>query len=284
MSKIVWLASYPKSGNTWLRAFLTNFQDDAGRTIDINALAFGTRLNDRAWFDDALGLESSDMTDQEIEDHRPAVCRYFANQSPGTLYIKTHDAYTLTTRGEPLIPSDVTQGAIYVTRDPLDVAVSFAHHLNENIEVTIRRLASETATLSRSNRGLKGQLRERLLSWSGHVLSWLDQCAIPVHVIRYEDMACRPIETFAAAVRFLGWVEDCDRLRRAVANSSFEVLRQQEQVHGFRERYPEAASFFRRGQTGAWREVLTKEQEARIVRDHGLVMGRVGYLPHNADS
>jgi hypothetical protein len=140
VSRVVWLASYPKSGNTWLRAFLTSFHRDDGRAIDINSLQFGTRLNDRACFDDALGLESSDMTDQEIDEYRPTVCRYLANQSAGTLYIKTHDAYTLIAAGEPLIPSDVTQGAIYVTRDPLDIAVSFAHHLNENIEVTIRRL------------------------------------------------------------------------------------------------------------------------------------------------
>ncbi|MEJ2083836.1 MAG: sulfotransferase, partial [Acidobacteriota bacterium] len=38
MTGIVWLASYPKSGNTWLRAFLMNFLDPGKRPVDINQL------------------------------------------------------------------------------------------------------------------------------------------------------------------------------------------------------------------------------------------------------
>ena len=277
MSRIVWLASYPKSGNTWLRAFLANFKRDGDEPININALGVGAGASDRGLFDSALGVESSDMTEEEIECCRPDAYRYLAAQSAETLYLKIHDAYTLTSRGDPLIPADVTSGAIYVTRDPLDVAVSFAHHYSKTLEEAVERIARDTLTVSASTGRLRTQLRQRLLSWSRHVLSWLDQSAIPVHVMRYEDMSLQPIETFTAAVRFLGWAEDVDRVRRAVEFSSFEVLRQQEYSHGFKERL-HGPLFFRQGRPGAWREALTREQVARVIGDHGPVMRRLGYL------
>jgi hypothetical protein len=278
MSEIVWLASYPKSGNTWLRVFLANFQRDTGQPVEINSLDVGALAVDRKLFDSALGVASSDMTPEEIECCRPEVCRHLAARSAATLYITTHDAYTFTSAGEPLIPADVTRGAIYVARNPLDVAVSFAHHFIKPVEAAVERLGMEHTIGDGAPGRLRTQLRQRLLSWSRHVLSWLDQRIIPVHVMRYEDMSLRPIETFSGAVRFLGWEEDVDRIHRAVMFSSFETLRQQEQSQGFKERQPGVSSFFRQGRAGGWHEVLTEEQVARIISDHGPVMRRLGYL------
>src|ERR1035438_8198169 len=70
MSEIVWLASYPKSGNTWLRVFLSNFLRPNAVPADINELEFGVGAHDRALFDSALGVESADLTEEEIECHR----------------------------------------------------------------------------------------------------------------------------------------------------------------------------------------------------------------------
>jgi hypothetical protein len=278
MSRIVWLASYPKSGNTWLRAFLTSFQYDNRGPVDINSLLARAWASDRSLFDQASGVESSDMTEEEIECYRPDVYRHLAARATETIYLKTHDAFTFTSSGDSLIPADVTHGAVYVVRNPLDVAVSFAHYLTTTTDEAIQRLARETMTLCGNPDCLKPQVKQRLLSWSRHVSSWLDQKTIPIHVMRYEDMSLRPIETFAAAARFLGWEDDVARVRRAVAFSSFEVLRGQEQSHGFKERVPGVAAFFRRGRVDGWRDVLTEEQASRIVADHGPVMRRLGYL------
>lgn len=278
MSRIVWLASYPKSGNTWLRVFLSNFQRDDGQPVDIDKVDLGIVASARNLFDSALGVESSDMTAKEIDYYRPGVYRHLAAQSAETLYVKVHDAYGSTSAGDPLIPSAATSSTIYVARNPLDVAISFAHHLRESVARTIDRMSDETTSLSTNEGHLSTQLKQRLLSWSEHVSSWLDQRAIPVHLIRYEDMSHRPVETFASAVRFLGWEEDLDRVRRAVAFSSFEILREQESAHGFKEKRSGTESFFRQGRAGAWREVLTEAQVAQIVRDHGPVMRRLAYL------
>ena len=139
-------------------------------------------------------------------------------------------------------------------------------------------MRDEKFVLSRSADALNSQLPQRLLSWSGHVLSWVEQRAIPVQLLRYEDMHSRPAETFAAAVRSAGLPDDRDRLRRALANSSFPVLQAQEQEHGFRERPEGARAFFRRGRPGSWQKGLSAGQVTQLLRDHGDVMRRYGYV------
>lgn len=279
MSRIIWLASYPKSGNTWLRTFLVNFQNGDNRAADINNLDLGGISSDRRAADDALGVECSDLTLEELDRYRPAIYRHIANRSEKTLFIKIHDAYTLNSDADPLIPADVTTAAVYLVRNPLDVAISFAHHASKTLDETIDRMSSENMSIARHHNRLDFQLPQRLLSWSQHVSSWLDQRAIPVRMMRYEDMHRRPFEEFAETVRFIGLEVDLDRLRRAVAFSSFEALRQQELEKGFREKPYGAASFFRSGRVDGWRDTLTRNQVERVVGDHGAVMRRLGYLP-----
>jgi hypothetical protein len=101
--------------------------------------------------------------------------------------------------------------------------------------------------------------------------------------MRYEDMYGQPFETFQAAVRFAGLDDDAARIERALEHSSFSTLQQQEREHGFREKTPRAPSFFRQGRIGAWRQVLSEAQVARLVQDHGEVMRRFGYLDDTGD-
>jgi hypothetical protein len=278
MRRIVWLASYPKSGNTWLRTFLANFQGDGERPADINNLDIGDVFSSRRAADDALGVESSDLTRDELDRCRPAIYRSIANRADKTLFIKVHDAYTVNSGAEPLIPADVTMVAVYLVRNPLDVAVSFARHSNKTLDETIDRMSGKAMSLSDHHDRLDFQLPQRLLSWSEHVLSWLDQRAIRVRVMRYEDLSRQPFEEFAETVRFMGLDVDAERVRRAIAFSSFDALRQQELEHGFREKPFGATSFFHSGRIGTWREALNPKQVERLVRDNGAVMRRLGYL------
>lgn len=278
MNQIVWLASYPKSGNTWLRLFLANFLRNSRTPIDINDIGFRAVASNRRMADEAMGVECSDMTADEIDGYRPALYRHLAMTSEAPLYLKIHDAHTGTTDGQPLIPSDVSRAVVYVVRNPLDVAVSFAHHSSKTIDEIIERMACDTAALAGHCDRLHFQLRQRLLAWSHHVESWLDQSFIPVRVMRYEDTCRDPVEAFSSAIHFLGLERNPERIRRAVQFSSFDSLRCQESEKGFKEKPFGAASFFRFGKPGAWREILTDRQVDRVIADHGEVMRRLGYL------
>ena len=168
-----------------MRTFLTNYWRDADEPIDINSLEGGPIASARTVFDESVGVEASDLTSEEIERLRPYVYEQIAADSEDTLFLKAHDAYTFTPEGIPLLSKKATQGAIYLIRNPLDVAVSFTHHSNRPVEKMIPRMADpEMAFVNNPNR-LYNQLVQNLLTWSGHVLNWVDEPGLDVLVLRY---------------------------------------------------------------------------------------------------
>lgn len=275
---IIWLASYPKSGNTWFRVFLSNLFNDSHEPADINNLHETPIASARQPFDDVTGLPSSDLTFQEVEQLRPEVYRYQAQELDGIQYRKVHDAYTYLEDGSPLFPTDVSLGAIYFIRNPLDVLISFAHHSAKEPADMIEVLNDPGKAFGKSPKRLFNQLRQKLSTWSGHVKSWLDQQNIPVHVMRYEDMRRSPKNTFLQAVNFLNLEVGEESVEEALKKSDLSVLKEQEKKKGFKEKMIKADSFFRKGQVGEWKEVLTKDQVDQIVNEHAEVMKRFGYL------
>jgi hypothetical protein len=285
MNGIVWLASYPKSGNTWFRAFLTNFLRDGEEPAKINALGGGPIASARGPFDDAVGYDSGELTFDETDRLRPEVYLHLAQRTPpeggvaGARFCKVHDAYTFLPDGRPLFPPEATRSALHFVRNPLDVCVSSAHHSgHERYDRVVKDMGDPARCLAAADAAESNQLRQRLLTWSGHALSWADAPGIRVLTLRYEDMIARPEETFGAAVRFVGLPDDAARVKKAIAFSRFEELKKQEEAHGFYEKMARAKVFFRRGETGAWRGALTPEQSAKLIADHAAAMRRFGYL------
>ncbi|MBL8131898.1 MAG: sulfotransferase domain-containing protein [Anaerolineae bacterium] len=287
MAKITWLASFPKSGNTWMRVFLTNYWRDADTPADINDLEDTPIASARALFDEALGVDSGDLTVEEIDALRPAVYRQFAADLDQMGYeerfCKIHDAYTVLPNGEPFFPPDVTARAIYILRNPLDLAVSYANHMHSTLAEAVKRMSSADHRLAYSRTGLSHQVHQHLLTWSGHVTSWMSVTAFPVHLVRYEDMIADPFSAFAGVVRFIDERAAADgideaRLEKAIRFSAFEELQRQEKERGFREKMARSESFFRKGKVGTWREKLTDDLVAQIVHDHHQVMQKYGYL------
>jgi len=276
--KIVWLASYPKSGNTWFRAFLTALLNPGCSEVDINNLHPTTIASSRQLFDELAGVSSADLTNGEIERLRPQVYRQNALESEDMIYHKIHDAWTRLPGGEPLIPADVTCAVVYFIRNPLDVVLSFAHHLNTSIDKTIAIMNNPAYAFCERRDRLHNQLSQRLLTWSGHVKSWVDESGLPVLIMRYEDMLALPEETFARAVSFLGLNQTPGEIHAALDYCTFARLQKQEVEKGFAEKSAKADSFFRKGIAGEWQQVLTKEQVKRITDEQGEIMERFGYL------
>ncbi len=278
MGKIFLLASYPKSGSTWLRALLTNYRHNAASPVSINELDAAPVATDRHVFDETVCLESSDLRVDEIEHYFPRFLREIAT-GDAPLLIKVHGAYTRNAAGEPLFPEDAIAGAVYIVRNPLDIVSSYAHHADRTVDEIIDMMASDAHGLDLSPDRLYDQLPTKLLSWSRHVLGWLDDHGLNLHLVRYEELVAGPVSALAGVLRFLGWEVDGARVRRAVEFSDFGCLSEQERRQGFCEKQPSARCFFRRGTAGSWRSELSEEQVRRVVRDHGQAMERLGYLP-----
>lgn len=275
---IIWLASYPKSGNTWFRIFLSNPFSDSPLPVNINNLTETPISSNREIIDSYLGMHSSELTVDEIDKLRPEVFRKFSDETEGIAYLKTHEAWTLNSRGLPLFPEEITKGVIYIIRNPLDVAISYSFHNGESIDNTIALLNNDLSKLGERNDRLNFQTQQILTSWSNHVTSWTDDSKLPVYVIRYEDMLDHPQEIFKSALDFLNLEYEDSEIIRAINNSSFDTLKAMETMEGFKERSMHSEAFFRKGRANDWETELSLAQISEIVRNNESSMIRFGYL------
>ena len=275
MGNIVWLASYPKSGNTWLRAFLLNLITDAEEPVDINKMAALTEGDSQAhWYATFDSRPLAELNTEDFARLRPKVHAHIAARSPNSVFVKTHNAL-IESAGVPMITQSETAGVIYVVRNPLDVALSYSDHLGVQMGDIIDLMAKRGFVTPAS----ATHIPEHHSDWSSHVKSWTGMPHPAVHVVRYEDMSSKPAPTFGAIARFLGINPNRDALMRAVRFSSFRVLKAQEKKNGFIERTPVQESFFRAGKSGAWRKQLTDRQIRCFLANHREQMERFDYVP-----
>ncbi|SLN37574.1 Sulfotransferase domain protein [Roseovarius litorisediminis] len=265
LRRIIWLASYPKSGNTWIRSLLAHYFMPAGMAPDINNLRkFTTGDVRQDFFDAAAGKPFRGETIEEWANIRQKAIRLIAASKQGSHFVKTH-CQAVNYLGADLIPPEVTQGAIYLIRNPFDLAPSFARHQSADIDAAIERMANPDSVM-----GTETGIYDALGRWDDHIKSWTTAPGLPRYVIRYEDMLDKPAKTVRSLLeKFLSVKFDNPRLARAIKANSFEAMKKQEETLGFSEKPRGMKSFFAKGQAGVWREDLTPEQVARI-REHFL--------------
>jgi len=274
MSKILWLASYPKSGNTWLRLFLSAYHADRPAKINETGPFSYDDMSPYTW-QMVAPKPLDECSHEEMAAMRGAYLAHLTNIGNGDrVFVKTHAC-----RGEleeyPVIPLWCSEAAIYIVRDPRDVVCSYAHHCEDSYDRTIELLQHENQIINIKSR------YHVIGSWTQNIRSWLTNEGrhgeLKRLVLRYEDMLNKPHATFGTVVRFLGWDFDDARLHRAIISCSFDNLADQEKISGFRECSPTGVSFFRKGQPGGWRDELNHEQISRIEDAHGETMEVLGY-------
>lgn len=275
MGRILWLASYPKSGNTWVRIFLANLLKGDGAPVDINRVGEATLaepgtagfslIDPRPW---------QEWSPAEIARMRPKVQERIAATVEGIVPVKTHSAF-VRDHGVSSINMAVSHGAIYVVRNPLDIAVSYAHHQGMEIDAIIALMGQSMFRTPTNGTNV----HEVMGSWSEHVASWTANPSPQLHVMRYEDMLANPERVFLALARFMRVEADEANVRTAAANAAFDKVAAMEARGGFVERTPAQERFFRSGRSGGWRDVLSKSQVKAIVTVHSEQMARFGYLP-----
>lgn len=276
---IIWLASYPKSGNTWTRNFLHNLlnvisgKGEEGHNINAMGLRSTWEIAAKP-FEKLIGRPVDQCSREEIAAVRHTVQEQIMENAGGLAFVKTHHALVMD-RKKPTINFDVTAGAIYIVRNPLDVAISFSHHMNASIDEAIEQMAlkdSETPVSAQAVYEVYG-------SWSQHVESWTRKPHRTILVMRYEDMLDNPNETFSTLARHLRLPASKEQVERAIELSSFKELSEQEDRLGFGERPKQAKKFFRSGTTGQWLHELSDDQVQRIITVHKVQMERFGYVP-----
>jgi hypothetical protein len=258
--------------------FLSNYLKNTAEPVSLEEIESTPIASNAIDFEEITALNPFELTAEEVDLYRPDMYRALseeAEKAEEISYKKVHDAYTLNKNGEPLFPEEVSKSAVYFVRNPLDVCVSYANHSAKEIQNTFALLLNEEASIQ----GRKsGQLRQILMSWKSHVQSWKNQTLIPVHLVRYEDILQKPVETFGSIVRFLGLEYRQERLEQAIRHSDFKLLQQMEQENGFKERLQLSKKFFWKGKIGNYREYLSEEQIQRIMEYNYDTMKEFGYI------
>lgn len=275
MGGIIWLASYPKSGNTWTRTFIHNLLLNPEGPIAVNSIdAFVLGDMGKAGFAKIAGKPFEELSRLEIARLRPQLHESFTRAHPDSVFVKTHSclgsAFNI-----PLITMEYTAGAIYVVRNPLDVVISLADHFGVGLDEAMEILNDPRAVTKET----EALWEFALGSWSGHVRSWMQFDRKYCFWMRYEDMLEKPVPTFGGLVKFLGLNPPEERLLKAIDFSSFDVVQKLEEQTGFKEKPDTNERFFRVGKSGQWKEVLSDAQIDRIVKTHHDTMKLFDYLP-----
>lgn len=282
--KLFWLASYPKSGNTWTRAFIANLCNESDEPVHINELSTGAIASGREWVGAAFDFDINELSPEEVDRLRPLAYEWLSIQATEFEHHKTHDAYSYVDQDKrvPMFPASATAGALVIVRNPLDVVISYAHHNNRSIDKTIADLNSQEHAMCAKLGRIYKQLRQSIGNWSDFNRSWM-QAPINKKFVRYEDMKTDPIDTFVGIATFLRLPNDREAVDTALRKCRIEVLQAQEKLTPFKEKSIVAKSFFRKGVVGDWREKLKPEQTRLIVDHHYEMMLELGYVNQHGE-
>lgn len=270
---ILWLASYPKSGNTWVRIFLENLfrnSPEPASINDLNVVSFGDAQ--RELYQRLTPRPLDELGDDELHALRLPLQEKLASR-PETSIVKTHNRIGMV-NGTPVISLAHTMGAIYIVRNVFDVAVSFANHYDGTMEQVIDGLCRETMHTPTT----QAAIIQYLGPWSEHYRSWTTIPGFEPLVLRYEDLRARPFKEFSRVVKFLKLPSAPERVKRAVRFSSFEEVSKQETSQGFRERVRADQKFFRQGKVGGWRQHLSEDHVKTLIDAHGDVLRQLRYI------
>lgn len=253
--QVVWLASYPKSGNTWLRFLIYNYLHG--------------ELEDRS----AVGRTLPDI--HNMGGYEPP-------EDTGRVFIKTH--FRLGPK-HPLM--EFTRGFIYVLRDPRDVLLSNLNYYRLGAQGQFDEVAFAKTFIARM--GVPQWIDIGAGNWVQHAASWLDGLArMPGLVLRYEDIKADPEGQMTRVAEFIDGKADPDRVRRAVAASSLSSMREmEEREHETGKDSAEfvinpqnaasGARFVNEGRSGQSLAALSEEMENAFRDRFGEACGLLGY-------
>jgi hypothetical protein len=270
---LIWLASYPKSGNTWLRCFFSAlFYEEK---FDLNHLEFNELFSDENIFSLLVKKKITDFNEYQLEIERRKVLDFYLMTKPSPYLLKIHDKYTLSSYDDlPVFHTNRPTAVIYIVRNPFDVTLSFSRYLDVSVDEIINRYVCKSeATIFMNHR-----FPRQIGTWQEHLMSWKEQMEIPVIFVRYEDLKMNPYQNFKKIISFLALDFNEHKIREAIKRSEFNTLKQMESMGGFRERLLKDVPFFHSGDIDEGEIELSFTQKQKIKEQNQEAMKIFGYL------
>ena len=274
---IIWIASYPKSGNTWMRSILASlFYSDKG-SFDFNLIKNITNFDNIKNYKKAIGDTAEKIGSLKSISRYRLTAQEFFNKKNKVTFFKTHSA-NIKIDNHPYTSPETTKGVIYMVRDPRDIILSYSSFSKKSLSETIGILKNEKYSVANPNSGFT-TLWSR---WDYHISSWYS-LDVPKIFIRYEDLLDFPIQTTVQIIFFLrdklGIKCDFtdDKILNTIKNTSFAALKEREKKQGFEESIY-GTNFFNTGKKNLWKENFSPSQSKEIEEIFFETMVKFNYL------
>ena len=267
---IIWIASYPRSGSTWIRALISTylFSEKENKVFDnIKKIINFPNINHFKGIFEINKFLKEELKDKKKKDKKKfEISKYWIaaqkkiNLNKEITFLKTHN-FGGSLEGNDFTNSENTLGVIYLVRDPRSVAISNAHHNNISFDQSVNDLLDEKIFATN-----EGNLLEFRSSWRVNYLSWKNR-QYPKIIIRYEDLHKDTFQIYKKILNFINTFQKIDindlKIKNTIDTCKFENLSNLEDSIGFSERLKNN-KFFRKGSVDEWKTELNKNQIKKI--------------------
>ena len=264
---IIWLASYPKSGNTWVRSLLSAYYYSKNGNFSFELLKNIGLYPQKKYFDIKINKPGEinsywDISQKKIISKKKKII------------LKTHNSL-LALNGKNFTKPEYTLGIIYMVRDPRNVITSLKNHYDLNYEQSLDFMLNEKKYIY--------DIREKndyadfhfLSSWSNHYKSWINNNLFKKMVIKYEDLENDTFKTLKNLIIYINSLfqvnEKIDEIKinNCIKTTNFEILKNKEKKEGFSEnvyskKINKKIDFFNLGPKNKWRKVVPKAFHEKI--------------------
>ena len=278
---IIWIASYPKSGNTWIRDLLSAYlySEDGIFKFELlkNISQFPTRQDVQEF--------TNDFKNRVKTSKYWIAAQKKINLNKKIHFLKTHTSLC-TLEGNSFTDKENTIGCIYVVRDPRNVITSIANHYEFSINEAFEFLTNKRKIIFDSEYQDYGDI-QFLGDWANHYNSWKNLTIATVKIVKYEDLLNNTKKTFIGLLDFLKkFIHiniDEKKIKNILLSTDFNILKSNEEKFGFEEsilskKNNEKIKFFNLGKDNNWKQLLDSVTEKKIVKSFKFEMEELNYI------
>jgi hypothetical protein len=282
---IIWIASYPKSGNTWVRAFINKIF--LKEKFDLNNL--GKIVEQFPKKSQYLNIINDfNNIDQILKNSVKAQKKILEKNK--VKFLKTHSMYYKLQNGDIFTNDHTTLGAIYLIRDPRNVFLSFQNHSSANEEEMEKIFFSELRWFGHVFKGDEDENKDYSIktligNWRNNYISW-KRSVKNLLIIKYEDLIDNPDKEFKRITNYLRKYVKIniseDEINNIIEEISFDNLKKLEEKNGFFEspidKNNQKKNFFSLGSKRNWSDTLDKRITKKIEKNFYKEMKELDYI------
>ena len=283
---IFWIASYPKSGNTWLRTLISSYYYSKDGIYSDNIIKRIGQFPEKRHFME-FEYDKNIITDTS---RLWIKAQQKINQDKQLRFFKTHNAYGVL-NNQKFTDRENSIGCIYIVRDPRNIITSLKNHYEMNDEQALKWMANEKQFIyDVQNLEKDGYSDFQFISsWETNYKSWTVQKQIPIKFVKYENLLNETYMVFKDIVEFINNLTginkkiDRERLKNSVQSTSFDKLKNNEKKHGFSEailskKTNKKIPFFFLGPENDWRKVLSDDLKTKLNETYKKNLKELSYI------